>query len=61
MVAILSFPSFVLVDELHVPVLDHVVDHLDVVLAPKATGVAGARAAHALLQVGDKNWMGRLE
>ena len=50
-----------LADELYIPVLDPVVDHLDVVPGPEAAEVAGARAARALLRVRDKNRMGRLE
>ena len=38
-----------LADELHVPVLSPVVDHLDVVPGPEAAEVAGARASRALL------------
>ena len=38
-----------LANELHIPVLDPVVDHLDVVPGPEAAEVAGARASRALL------------
>ena len=50
-----------LANELHVPVLDPAVDHLDLVPGPEAAKVAGAWAARALLRVGGENRIGRLE